>query len=187
MDTASARKKATRAQTRPRIRAGAALTTQALRRGTTTISETRQAGIIQQAFDWIAENTSQTHTVTIEAEPRPESLRAAVRGGRAYVYKGKLYGEFLQACIEQVSKQRPETPLKGDLYGLMEVIVTKPKATKRRRPGGDVDNLVKGVQDALTQAKVYEDDDNLVSISAHKRWARSGEPAGVRVILGVLN
>jgi len=120
------------------------------------------------------------------AEPRPESLRAAVRGGRAYVYKGKLYNEFLQSCIEQVSKQRPAKALSGDIFGVVEIICTKPRSTKRIRPNGDVDNLVKGVQDALTQAKVYEDDDSIVSLSAHKRWAGEGETAGVKVTLGVI-
>jgi len=122
----------------------------------------------------------------IAAEPRPESLRAGVRGGRAYVYKGKLYAEFLQAALVQVAEQKPEVPLSGDLVCLMEVICTKPRNTKRSRPNGDADNFAKGVMDAMTQGGIYDDDDSLVSITVVKRWAEEGENAGVKVALGKL-
>lgn len=49
---------------------------------------------------------------------------------------------------------------------------------------GDIDKLVRNVLDALTDAKAYNDDRQVVRVHADKRWAREGRTvAGVGVRL----
>lgn len=47
---------------------------------------------------------------------------------------------------------------------------------------GDVDNLEKGVLDAITKAgAVWADDTQVVAVNKRKRYAEPGEPAGTTV------
>lgn len=138
--------------------------------------------VITEALGWLAGVSKEAPSrFRIDADPHPESLRVA-RTGR--VYKGKLYAEFLQQCVKQLAVQRPAQPLEGDLIAIVEVVVTRPAKTVKVRPSGDFDNLAKGPSDALTQAGIWADDDNVVSAVVHKRWAAPGELAGVNITVG---
>ena len=141
--------------------------------------------IVQEALSWLEKvAVGGLSRFRVDAEPHPESLRIGTRGKRGFVYPGKLYAGFLHECVKQLAEQRPEVPLDGDLVAIVEVVITKPKKTVRLRPGGDVDNLFKGPGDALTQAGIWKDDDNVVSTVVHKRWASDGEVAGVTITIG---
>lgn len=48
---------------------------------------------------------------------------------------------------------------------------------------GDIDKLVRNLLDALTDAAVYQDDRQVVSVTASKEWATSAEDAGVAVTI----
>lgn len=48
---------------------------------------------------------------------------------------------------------------------------------------GDIDKLVRNLLDALTDAKVYVDDRQVVSVTASKEWASTADTAGVAVTL----
>ncbi|UYH50583.1 RusA family crossover junction endodeoxyribonuclease [Candidatus Kirkpatrickella diaphorinae] len=154
---------------------------------TVPISDPRCVHQTLAAIEWISRHCGEVRHLQVEAEPRPESLRAAIRGKHAILYKGKLYDAFLSEAVRQLAAQRPNEPLNGDLIGVAEIISTKPKTTKRARPKGDVDNLVKGVLDALTQSRCIVDDDNLMSLVIGKRWALPEEKAGVRICIGRLD
>lgn len=72
----------------------------------------------------------------------------------------------------------------GDVYVAVEVVVARPKTTKKVRPSGDRDNYEKGVFDAITQAGGWwKDDDQVVEGPFLKRWARPGEEEGYRLTI----
>lgn len=112
--------------------------------------------------------------------------RATCRGKFPTIYKDPKYREWLTEAITQIRQlDTPfpvDAPNEGDVTVDLEVVVTKPKTTKKRRPRGDRDNFEKGVFDAITQAKGWwKDDDQIVDGDFLKRWAKEGEEQGYHV------
>lgn len=58
-------------------------------------------------------------------------------------------------------------------------LVTRPKTTKLLTPKGDIDNYVKSVLDALTDAGAWDDDKIVETLYATKRFAAPYERAGI--------
>jgi Holliday junction resolvase RusA-like endonuclease len=154
----------------------------------TRTSEVAAQRELREVLVWLVGNAEgEVLQLRIDAEPVPESLQCAARFGRAVMFKGKRYAQYLAECVKQLSKQRPaDGPLTGDLMAVFEIILTKPKTTVKERPKGDWDNLTKGPQDAVTQAKIWDDDDSVISAFAVKRWAAKGEEPGVNIWIGKL-
>jgi crossover junction endodeoxyribonuclease RusA len=65
-------------------------------------------------------------------------------------------------------------PLQGPLRVSIACQVERPKTTKLPAPKPDIDNYVKSVLDAMTQAGVWDDDSQVEHISAAKGWGDSG-------------
>lgn len=108
-------------------------------------------------------------------------------GKRAFptVYTAPGYREWLDEAIPLLTAVAPELPQETrerDVRIDIEVVVQKPKSTKRRRPGGDSDNYEKGVWDAMTKVgRWWVDDEQIVENHTIKRWAEPGEPEGYHV------
>jgi Holliday junction resolvase RusA-like endonuclease len=49
--------------------------------------------------------------------------------------------------------------------------VKRPKSTKLEAPKPDIDNYLKAILDAMTDAGVWDDDKHVVTVRATKRWA----------------
>jgi Holliday junction resolvase RusA-like endonuclease len=66
--------------------------------------------------------------------------------------------------------------------------IKKPRTTRAKHPVaptvGDLDKLVRGCLDALTQSGLIEDDRFITQLEAHKGWAGASETPGaiIRVI-----
>jgi Holliday junction resolvase RusA-like endonuclease len=66
--------------------------------------------------------------------------------------------------------------------------ITKPRTTRAKHPVaptiGDLDKLVRGCLDALTQSGLIEDDRFITQLEAFKEWTGAGETPGaiIRVI-----
>lgn len=133
-----------------------------------------------------------TRTFFLAVPPRAAArTRATCRGRFAQVYKDPKYREWLTEAIAQLHQiDAPwpvDAPFDGDVDVGLEVVVAKPKATKKRRPRGDRDNFEKGIFDALTQAGGWwKDDDQIVSGPFVKRWAKPGEPEGYHITIKYL-
>jgi Holliday junction resolvase RusA-like endonuclease len=113
-------------------------------------------------------------------------------GKRAFpqVYNEPRYKEWLEEAIAQIralDAPFPDEPYEGDVSVGVEVIVSKPKVTKKRRPKGDRDNFEKGPFDAITQAGGWwKDDDQIVAGPFLKRWAKPDEEEGYRLTVTFL-
>ena len=70
---------------------------------------------------------------------------------------------------------------------LTEVVVPKPKTTKRKWPVGDNDNFEKATWDAVTSSeRFWSDDDQIVFNCTWKRFAGKHETPGTRLYVYAL-
>lgn len=140
------------------------------------------------------------HQFWLAAPPRAAArARATCRGKFATVYTDPGYREWLDGneekaqlgAIALLKAHKPSLPAnlrEADIEIEIEVVVAKPKTTKRRRPGGDNDNYEKGVWDAMTKVgHWWQDDSQIVSNLTRKRWAYPGETEGYRVTVRFLD
>jgi Holliday junction resolvase RusA-like endonuclease len=108
-------------------------------------------------------------------------------GKRAFptVYTAPGYRGWLDEAIPLLQEHAPTLPSEvreRDVRIDIEVVIRKPKSTKRLRPGGDSDNYEKGVWDAMTKVgRWWVDDEQIVENHTVKRWASDGEPEGYHV------
>lgn len=94
----------------------------------------------------------------------PSSNHRLMPNGNGRLILSPKYRAWLNSAIAQIRKQLPMDyqPLSGRLYSITSV--TFPDRRKR-----DTDNPLKGVKDALTQAGVIEDDEQLTHDHIFKR------------------
>ena len=120
------------------------------------------------------------------AQGRP---RVTVRGKHAHVYdpsKSRDYKKYVLTVAKQCLKGRGNGPLlEGPLKMTLIFYMPRPKSLPRnvvhhtKKP--DLDNLIKGVKDALS-GFCYEDDKQIVEFEEVKKvYAEKGSPGGVLV------
>lgn len=73
--------------------------------------------------------------------------------------------------INAATNARAPVPLEGPLAVTVVCHVQRPKTTKLDHPKPDVDNYAKSVLDAATQAGLWGDDSQVVSLQVRKLWA----------------
>lgn len=121
----------------------------------------------------------------VHCEPVPQPrAKVSTRGGfaRAYVPKGHASHSLKDAIRDSV---RGCERLEGPIACKLEFFFERPKShTKKQRQcdwhtgRGDIDNLQKLVFDALNKI-AYEDDKQIVSVMAVKRWVEFPHIHGV--------
>lgn len=117
-------------------------------------------------------------TVYLNTTPVPASRPRVSKWG---TYYGKNYEKFRRE-VRDILAQHTGAPVVGPLVALIEIIVEPPKTTKRDFPKGDVDNYAKGPLDSMTSnGTFWGDDDQVVSLFVTKRFANTGEPAGIYI------
>lgn len=110
--------------------------------------------------------------------PVPASRPRVTRWG---VYYGKNYKTWMETADQLLpdSKLQHEGPLKVNV----KFVCTKPKMTKRLWPRGDGDNFEKAIYDAMTKKGYWKDDDQIVSGSWIKRFAKETETPHIEVTI----
>jgi Holliday junction resolvase RusA-like endonuclease len=127
------------------------------------------------------------HSFFLPVTPKAtQRSRCACRGRYPSVYTDPAYKEWRAeavAALNKIAAYENFAPYREQNVRIeMEVIVRKPKTSKRQRPRGDTDNLEKGVWDAITSAgHWWADDDQIVENRTTKRWADPDEPEGYQI------
>lgn len=80
------------------------------------------------------------------------------------------------------------TTVAGPVEALVTVFLARPKSVRRPSPcvAPDLDKIVRACLDSLTDAKVWEDDGQVVRLVASKRYA-DANPPGVRIVVTALD
>lgn len=74
----------------------------------------------------------------------------------------------------------------GAMFAELDFYMPRPPSVKRERPSvkPDVDKLQRAIFDALTDAGVWKDDSQVVSVHADEWYADHTTPPGVRIRVG---
>ena len=121
-----------------------------------------------------------------------QRTRATCRGRFAQVYQDPKYKEWLAEAVSllrDIASTEDFREYSGSPVSIkVEVAANRPKTTKLIAPRYDVDNLEKGLWDAITTSgKWWEDDRQIIESHTHKRWARDGEAEGYYVTITFLD
>jgi Holliday junction resolvase RusA-like endonuclease len=127
------------------------------------------------------------HSFFLPITPKAtQRSRCTCRGRFAQVYTDPKYKEWREEALPLLHsiastedfRAVAERPVRVDV----EVIVRRPKTTKRGYPRGDRDNYEKGLFDVITASgHWWRDDDQIVDGDFSKRWANEDEPEGYAV------
>jgi len=123
-------------------------------------------------------------TLQIDGRPTPQPRHRATRGGRMYLPSSAPIRAFKAAVIAAACKRFAKLTTRPVVVEITAYFV-RPQSHLTGRgelrkgapwhPGrnlGDVDNLAKGVMDALTDSGVvWLDDSQVVDLRVAKRWA----------------
>lgn len=109
------------------------------------------------------------------------------RVGRWGVYYTPTYKQY-KADAAKAIPLSTEPPLEGNLNASIEFVCYRPKTTKRSNPVGDIDNHLKSILDAMVGHKkhpkgYFHDDDQIISLTAVKRWAEPDEEPHTRITI----
>lgn len=131
-------------------------------------------------------------TFEIAGDPVPQPRMRATRTGRQYEPKGPIGPYKAAICLRAAmeAKLRGWRFTDGPVAMEIEWVFGRPpshlNAAGELRPKaptfpghgcGDVDNLEKGVLDAIKNSGIWKDDTQVVSVGKVKRYAEKGEPA----------
>lgn len=112
-------------------------------------------------------------------EPLPASRPRVTKWG---TYIAKPYKGWLAEAAKYLKTVNCTIP-EGHLHVVIEVVCTKARTSKLTTPKGDIDNYAKAPLDAITHAKLWDDDKWVTELFARKRFASTGEAAHTRVTI----
>jgi Holliday junction resolvase RusA-like endonuclease len=119
----------------------------------------------------------------VPIHPVPASRPRVTRYG---TYYGKRYTKFRKELKAWAEEELLMVPRSDPLSVRLLFITQRPKKPTLPYPRGDIDNFVKGVLDGLT-GFMWEDDRQIVALSAGKRYATSLDTPGIDLLVqGVL-
>lgn len=118
--------------------------------------------------------------IRVYGTPVPQgSMKAFVRGGRAQITSAnnnlKPWREAIKSAVDDVFATKGQYTYEGPVEVKINFWLPKPKSTPKKviypakKP--DLDKLIRGVFDALTEASVWKDDSLVVCVYARKLFA----------------
>lgn len=108
--------------------------------------------------------------------PRPRLGRHGVYYPSRYLKWRVKFQDLITKAVQMVIG----SPLKGSLGLAIDMSCRRPSKTKLSVPRPDIDNLCKSVMDALNGI-LYEDDSQIISLQATKKWAPPARPGAIRI------
>lgn len=123
-------------------------------------------------------NHRTTLTIPIDPKPTPRP-RLTPAGAR----NPDEYQRYKQEAIKALGRGQLDIDRQTEVWTDVELVCEKPKTPSRAYPcKGDIDSLIKGVLDCITQAGGWWDDDAQVTkVSGCKRYPIDGETPHIRV------
>lgn len=114
---------------------------------------------------------------------------ARVRVTRFGSYFPKTYTDFKNAFNFELQKIKAKYPPTDGLFIVeLEFICRRPKNPSNKYPRGDCDNFAKAPLDSFTNAGMFWNDDvQIISLHATKRYQKTNEDFGIRIILTELS
>lgn len=123
--------------------------------------------------------------ITIPLPPVPASRPRVSRWGTYYL---KTYATWKKSANEMLEPYAVPDLFLGLVNCSIEAIVKRPKKLTRRFPRPDVDNFAKAALDAITTARVvWNDDDQVTSLTVSKRYAEPDEEPCTKVRIEIRN
>lgn len=124
--------------------------------------------------------------------PAPQGSKRHVGNGRMVESSKKLkpWRAAVTARAKEALSDR-ETVTGSPVYVRLDLVLPRPLQTAKSRPTPpavkrpDVDKLARAVLDGITDAGVWADDSQVVTLWATKRIAEHNEPPGVTVRIEV--
>lgn len=122
--------------------------------------------------------------VFIPGNPAPQGSKRHLGNGimiesckRVKGWRSDIRGHLLDC------NGKPKARFDGAVHVDVEFVMTRPKSTpKRSTPPAikkpDIDKLIRSALDSITSACVWNDDSQVVSVTASKRIAKIGETPG---------
>lgn len=140
---------------------------------------THQLRLMKHTLADHAPCTDQVRVVQMPIKPVPAS--------RPRVSKyGTYYGKKYTGWRNEVRRLLPQfdEPLHQPLIVTVEIRILRPRTSKLDYPGGDVDNYVKGIFDAINDNKtIWNDDKQIIGTWIDKQWAQDEESEGTTVVI----
>lgn len=126
-------------------------------------------------------------TIHIPGEPKPQgSKKAFVRGKRAVLVEANPGLKAWRATITHHARKHAGTYTgERPLHVTYRFHLTKPKSVRRWLPWvkPDLDKLLRAVNDGLGDAKIWDDDGRITTITASKQYATHGQHPGVTITI----
>lgn len=123
----------------------------------------------------------------IPGEPRPQgSKKAFVRGRRAVLVEANPGLKAWRTTITLHARKHAGTYTgERPLNVTYRFYLTRPKSVRRWLPWvkPDLDKLLRAVNDGIGDAKVWDDDGRITTITATKQYATPDQPPGVTVTI----
>ena len=130
----------------------------------------------------------------IHGDPKPQPrARVYVRGGHARAYTPALANDWKAAIVRAIRSSDARLGHRGAVLAYCTFYLPRPashwrKAELRKGAPGwptaprfDTDNLLKAALDACTDAGLWLDDGQVITVSASKCWAQLVGPSGMQL------
>jgi Holliday junction resolvase RusA-like endonuclease len=122
----------------------------------------------------------------IPVKPVPASRPRVTRWG---TYFTKTYTDFRNECYLFLKPLAKKYPANDSMYSVsVDFIMRKPKCPSNYYPVSDVDNLAKGILDALVKCELFFIDDiQIIELKVRKRYQKENETFGMRITITELS
>lgn len=124
-------------------------------------------------------------TVAVDGRPAPQGSKKSGQHGQ--MRESSPYLPAWRAAVKRaVYEAYRDLGVPREVLPLLRgpvaiVVVFRLDPTRRVDAAPDLDKLQRSTWDALTAARVWEDDGRVVAVTASKRHAREGEPTGADI------
>jgi crossover junction endodeoxyribonuclease RusA len=129
---------------------------------------------------------TQTFRFEVEGRPAPQGSKS-YRGNNRFVEASKYLPAWRSAIVSAAKQQISETPdfviFDTPVKVEIQFYITRPNKPKFDYPATppDLDKLVRGVFDSLTQAHIWTDDSLAVNLVAQEDWTTDDKPSGAEI------